>query len=224
MSNLNEPKKETVRITPLPPPTGVPAKKAETKETVRINLPNRPPPLGSVDASKIDPALSKPDRPLRREPASGGEAEIPPPPVLARPPGATSTDSPAFRPPPSPPAIPSAAPPLPAVPTVVRPPGSLPMSATPPSLGIETASPTDVPRQETAQVAAPPARKMTRTVRMAKTQPLMAMPLSAAQAAPVKVADSSPETIIDSIPTPFCWALLGVSAVTFLIQLWTYFS
>jgi len=65
---------------------------------------------------------------------------------------------------------------------------------------------------------------MTRTVRMAKTQPLMAMPLSAAQAAPVKVGDSPPEAIIDAIPTPFCWALLGVSAVTFLIQLWTYFS
>jgi hypothetical protein len=224
MSNLNEPKKETVRITPLPPPTGTPAEKAETKETVRINLPSRPPPLGSVDASKVEPARSQPDKLLRREPASGVQAEIPPPPVLARPPGATSTDSPAFRPPPSPPAIPSAAPPLPAVPTVVRPPGSPPVSATPPSLDIEPASPADVPRQETAHVAAPPARKMTRTVRMAKTQPLMAMPLSAAQAAPVKVADSSPEAIIDSIPTPFSWALLGVSAVTFLIQLWTYFS
>src|SRR6266581_8029632 len=223
MSNLNEPKKETVRITPLPPPTGTPAKKAET-ETVRINLPSRPPPLGSVDASKVEPARPKADRPLRSEPASGGEAEIPPPPVLARPPGATSTDSPAFRPPPSPPAIPSAAPPLPAVPTVVRPPGSTPVSATSPSPDIEPASPADVPRQETAHVAAPPARKLTRTVRMAKTQPLMAMPLSAAQAAPVKVADSSPEAITDSIPTAFCWALLGVSAVTFLIQLWTYFS
>ena len=78
-----------------------------------------------------------------------------------------------------------------------------------------------MPQQETARV---PTRKMTRTVRMAKTQPLMAMPLSAAQATPVKVADSPPEAIIDSIPTPFCWALLGVSAVTFLIQLWTYFS
>jgi len=65
---------------------------------------------------------------------------------------------------------------------------------------------------------------MTRTVRMAKTQPLMAMPLSAAQAAPLKVADSPPEAIIDSIPTPFCWALLGVSAGTLLIQLWTFFS
>ena len=223
MSNLNEPKKETVRITPLPPPTGTPAKKAETKETVRINLPSRPPPLGSTDASKVESARSKPDMPLWREPASGGEAEIPPPPVLARPPGAPSTDSPAFRPPPSP-AIPSAAPPLPAVPTVVRPPGPSPVSATPLSPDIEPASPADVPRQETGHVAAPPARKMTRTVRMAKTQPLMAMPLSAAQAAPVKVADSSAEAIIDSIPTPFCWALLSVSAVTFLIQLWTYFS
>jgi len=203
MSNQNEPKKETVRITPLPPPTGTPAKKAETKETVRINLPSRPPPLGS------------------REPASGGEVEMPPPPVLARPPGATSTDSPAFRPPPSPPAIPSAAPPLPAVPSAVRSPASSPVSATPPFLDIEPASPANVPQQETARV---PTRKMTRTVRMAKTQPLMAMPLSAAQAAPVKVADSPPEAIIDSIPTPFCWALLGVSAVTFLIQLWTYFS
>ena len=224
MSNLNEPKKETVRITPLPPPTGMPAKKAETKETIRINLPSRPPPLGSVDTSKVEPARPKPDRPLRHEPASGGEAEMPPSPVLARPPGATSTDSPAFRPPPSPPPIPSAAPPLPAVPTVVQPPGSPPVSATPPSLDIEPTSPANVPQQETARVAAPPARKMTRTVRMSKTQPLMAMPLSAAQAAPVKVADSPPEAIIDSIPTPFCWALLGVSDVTFLIQLWTYFS
>jgi len=221
MSNQNEPKKETVRITPLPPPTGTPAKKAETKETVRINLPSRPPPQGIVDASKVEPASPKPDSPLGREPASGGEVEIPPPPVFARPPGAKSTDSPAFRPPPSPPAIPSAAPPLPAVPTAVRSPAASPVSATPPSLDIKPASPANVPQQETARV---PTRKMTRTVRMSKTQPLMAMPLSAAQAAPVKVADSPPEAIIDSIPTPFCWALLGVSAVTFLIQLWTYFS
>jgi hypothetical protein len=44
MSEPNEPKKETVRIT-LPP--RAPAKPAEARETVRINLPPRPPSNGA---------------------------------------------------------------------------------------------------------------------------------------------------------------------------------
>jgi len=29
---------------------------------------------------------------------------------------------------------------------------------------------------------------------------------------------------IDQIPKPLCWALLGVSAATLIIQIWSYFS
>ena len=47
MAEMNEPKKETVRITLPPRPTGRPTVPVE-KDTVRINLPNRLPLFPSV--------------------------------------------------------------------------------------------------------------------------------------------------------------------------------
>jgi hypothetical protein len=43
MADSNEPKKETVRITVSPPPSSPAAGPAESRETVRIHLPTRPP-------------------------------------------------------------------------------------------------------------------------------------------------------------------------------------
>ncbi|CAA9218952.1 MAG: hypothetical protein AVDCRST_MAG42-477 [uncultured Chthoniobacterales bacterium] len=66
---------------------------------------------------------------------------------------------------------------------------------------------------------------------MAKTQPLMMAPGATAPVAPVTLASpisaapvASEPTGIDAIPRPLVWAVFGVSAVTFLIQIWNYFS
>ncbi len=42
--------------------------------------------------------------------------------------------------------------------------------------------------------------------------------------APLPVAVPAPAGLVESVPTSLCWALLGISALTLLIQLWTYFS
>ena len=38
------------------------------------------------------------------------------------------------------------------------------------------------------------------------------------------VANSPSQRLVQSVPVLFCWALLGISALSFLIQLWIYFS
>jgi hypothetical protein len=43
MTDSNEPKKETVRVTVSPPPSSAASGPAESRETVRIHLPTRPP-------------------------------------------------------------------------------------------------------------------------------------------------------------------------------------
>jgi hypothetical protein len=60
---------------------------------------------------------------------------------------------------------------------------------------------------------------------MTKTQPLIKAPQDERPVASVKVS-SAPSVVsaIDAVPLPILWALLGVSALTFLIQLWNYFS
>jgi hypothetical protein len=59
---------------------------------------------------------------------------------------------------------------------------------------------------------------------MAKTQPLIPAPPSPPQRAPITVLPKVDTAIIDSIPQPLCWALLALSAIVFIVQLWTYFS
>ena len=71
MADLNEPKKETVRITLPPRTTNRPTVPVE-KETARINLPNRPP---------APPPGAKPPGPVVRPPSAG--AVRPPPPSIA---------------------------------------------------------------------------------------------------------------------------------------------
>ncbi|MDQ6810240.1 MAG: hypothetical protein M3Z64_12580 [Verrucomicrobiota bacterium] len=61
---------------------------------------------------------------------------------------------------------------------------------------------------------------------MKKTQPLRTSLPPVIGASPIPIAASQTrvvETIGDSIPRSLCWALLAVSAVTFLIQIWHYF-
>lgn len=66
---------------------------------------------------------------------------------------------------------------------------------------------------------------------MAKTQPMMMVPEAKVPVAQVTVAASLPVATrvadpsgVDAIPRPLVWAVFGVSAVTFLIQIWNYFA
>jgi hypothetical protein len=56
---------------------------------------------------------------------------------------------------------------------------------------------------------------------MTKTQPLLVHPPPGVQTAPV-IITSKPLAPVDAIPRPLCWALLGISTVIFLIQIWNY--
>ena len=64
-------------------------------------------------------------------------------------------------------------------------------------------------------------------VEMKKTQPLIAMPQITPQnpsmaVTPIEKVEES--AMLDAIPMSICWALLGVSTVILIIQIWTYFS
>jgi hypothetical protein len=79
------------------------------------------------------------------------------------------------------------------------------------------------PKKETARITVlpdPPARP---GVQMKKTQPLIDVPAASAPETPLTVAPQ-PRITIQQIPKPLCWALLGVSAVILIIQIWSYFS
>ncbi len=65
---------------------------------------------------------------------------------------------------------------------------------------------------------------MKATVKLGTTQPLSAPPVGTIRQMPVKVAPVPPVALVESVPATFCWALLGVSALILLTQLWTYFS
>jgi hypothetical protein len=68
----------------------------------------------------------------------------------------------------------------------------------------------------------PPSRPLP-TIQMKKTQPLIAMPQIAPESASIPAALGE-ESAADIIPMSLCWVVLGVSAVTLVIQIWTYFS
>jgi hypothetical protein len=71
------------------------------------------------------------------------------------------------------------------------------------------------PKKETARVSAPGP-----SINMTKTQPLI-LPAAAVQPVPV-VLTSAPVDALDTIPRSFCWALLGIAVLIFLIQIWNY--
>ncbi len=85
------------------------------------------------------------------------------------------------------------------------------------------------PNKETARVPLmpePPAMPVP-AVEMKKTQPLIAMPHPAPQSTSIAVPTTEKaeeSAMLDAIPMSICWALLGVSTVILIIQIWTYFS
>ena len=209
MAEMKEPKKETVRIT-LPPrlPDEVTAEEAPAP---RINLPNRPP-----VRPPPPPIFGKPISPVEDEaiatPVAPSPSATPPRPV--RPP-----DAPPFSNPELNPALP-AEPPGSSIPSAIAPPGS--------SLGSQPALPEAEsrrtrpgPRKETARVASRES-PMKATVRLSSIQP-GAAPLAGVVRGPRGTEVTAP-ALLDVIPRSFCWALLGVSALSLLIQLWIYFS
>ena len=68
----------------------------------------------------------------------------------------------------------------------------------------------DVPKNETARISIFP-----------RPSPTIAPPINAAPPAPVLIA-SRPVVPLDAILRPLCWAVLGISALIFLIQIWNY--
>lgn len=180
---------------PVQPQTGNP-------ETVRIELPKRPPPAGAE--SKISPAKPPTFRPpsvptlTPKPPTAGLAPQIPKPANLPPPPTITSR--------PRPPADRAAA---------AAPPGTYPNSS------VQAG-----PKKETARIAILPTAASGRppTVNMTKTQPLRVTPPTSAPSLPVAINTASEPAAADSIPRTLCWAVLGISILTLLIQIWNYFS
>jgi hypothetical protein len=59
---------------------------------------------------------------------------------------------------------------------------------------------------------------------MTKTQPLLKTPVGESPNLPVNITATRTSGGIDAVPRPLLWALLAISLLTFLIQLWNYFT
>ena len=183
----------------------------QKKETVRIDL---PPLLQPPVANPPDPSTKSRETVRIQLPNRQLSVPLQPPtgPPLVSTPIDQDLPSPQFfQPPPpsspvSPPKQPTVSVPLPTpAPVPVTPAANLPSSG---------------PKKETARIARmpdPPLQPLP-TVQMKKTQPLIAMPLTAPQSPSISVAPAE-ESIM-----PLCWVLLGVSTVILIIQIWTYLS
>jgi hypothetical protein len=196
MADPKEPKKETVRIT-LPPGAGQPpATPAPEPDTVRINLPTRPPPQ-----PPSGPASTPPRPPLAQTPLPPPPAKrVDPPPLSRPPPGPLAGSGLASGGVPAPP----------------------PMPAPPTGPAAETVA--SSPKKETARIAGlPTVASKAPTVEMKKTQPLVTMPAARKATAPLSVTPTTAEPIANDVSMGLCWALLGVSAVILIIQIWNYF-
>ena len=77
------------------------------------------------------------------------------------------------------------------------------------------------PRKETVPIANSPIKA---AVKLSNVQPASVPLASAIRTAPPVVANLPPKGLGESVPAQLCWALLGISALTLLIQLWNYFS
>jgi hypothetical protein len=236
MADPNQPKKDTVRLTLAPrPDSSLAASRPARQETVRINLPSPPPARGVIhrQAGETEDGALRP-----------GMAKIPvlaPSPSLDRIP---SSIIPVRRPPMVPPTsisgensnsslrhsandIASTTPEPAIVPTIRASSTIEPTSLARihPDLPMRP-----VPKKETTRISrrSEPATTRLRLVEMSKTRPLLLRPnvppppvraLAAVTVAPAGTIDP-----FNSLPKSFCWGLFVISAVTCLIQIWSYFS
>jgi hypothetical protein len=168
------------------------------KETVQIT----PSPRTEDTTAKRPPAppIARPPAPIR-----------PPPAILPANPSAPSAG---LKPPDAPltPILKSPASP----PKAVSPsPGTVPVSR-----GLQVG-----PGKETVRVAPPMDSPMKATVKLTPIRPPGAPAAGGIRAAlPPSVANLPKPGLIEAVPTQFCWALLGASALLLFMQLWTYFS
>lgn len=250
MAHMNEPRRETVRITSPPPTTQRPIASVE-KEAPRINLPNQPPgvpesPAGVKPSSgaPLRPPLSVAPRPL--PPPEGSASVRPPgppsprpaaaPPGGVRPPPLIGTKAPAPPPgglasvsppsggprPPVPPGAKSPLPPAPVggkfpLPPAPKPP--FPAGGKPPeNRGVAQTG----QRNETGRIADTPMKAAVKLGVQPGTVPTVPVIWTASLAD--AVANPPAQGLVESVPRKLCWALLSVSTLTLLIQIWTYFS
>ena len=200
---MAEPKKETVRIAlPPRPDQAASAAGAVKRDTARIVLPSRSP---VTPIRRLPPKIT----PLpASETAAETESSVLPrrPPIISPSPSASS---PLLQPLPKPPGLENDEP---VRPVPVRDPGES-----------SAASVNRGPKKETARISVlpRPAAQAAPAVNMTKTQPLLLHPTPGVQPAPV-IITSKPLAQLDGISRPLCWALFGVSAFIFLIQIWNY--
>lgn len=198
---MAEPKKETVRIAlPARPESASPNPSVSKADTARIVLPSRTP---ITPVRRLPPGIT----PLPSSEFIGGTPNTLPrrPPVSP-----LASSSPLLQPLPKPPGIEK----NPAFPATIH--------SVPPRRD-ENAPVTPAanrgPKNETARISIlPHPHPVVPAVNMTKTQPLLIHPAGTVQPAPI-VITSKP---IAPIPRPLCWALLAISALIFLIQIWNY--
>jgi len=204
---MAESKKETVRI--ALPPRAAPKDGEQhggTKDTARIVLPSR---TAVIPPRRVPPTIA-PTTPAPEAASESPAISLRPPPI--------APPSPLLRPMPKPPGI-------------IHEPEEAASSIAP--LAAQTAeeihpdaSVQPGPKKETARITilpkpvAPPKP----AVNMTKTQPLIMRPVGSVPASPITVVTSRPVHGLDLVPRSFCWGLLGISALTLLIQIWNYFS
>lgn len=201
---MAEPKKETVRIAlpPRPEQTSA-APNVEKRDTARIVLPTRTPPVTPI--RRVPPKIT---------PLPSPEATTEAPTIFPRrPPVSPPGSSPLLQPLPKPPGGETQAEPG----AGIRPmPPVREENGTAPSVNRG-------PKKETARISILPRPTPTAApaVNMTKTQPLLIHPTGTTPVAPV-VITSKPIVRPDAIPRSLAWGLLAVSALIFLIQIWNY--
>ena len=217
---MAEPKKETVRIAlPQRPAIATAAPPGAKRDTARIVLPSRTP---AIPPRRPPPAVTP--SPVTTD----GAANETPLVALRRPPvlpPQTPASSPILQPLPKPPGN-GAAPDL-AEAEATSDATAAATAAAPATFENHIGIPVERgPKKETARISILPRPPVAPrpAVNMTKTQPLIMHPSGIAPGAPVIVATSKASDAFDSIPRPFCWGLLGISALILLIQIWNYFS
>jgi hypothetical protein len=209
MSDPREPKKETVRITlPRPSKPAGDSNVSSGSDTVRINLPHRPPSISSSSA------LRPPSAPPVAHALGNKTGPVRPPPFV--PPAKLSPGS-------------SAAPPVPVFqpqPPVLGATAAATAAAIDP-LAAPTVAPAG-PKKETARITIlpdPPA-KPSGSVQMKKTQPLINLPDASIRPPMLNVAPLAGNEAENDygVPMSLCWTVLGASALILLIQIWNYFA
>ena len=203
---MAEPKKETVRIAlpPRPEQAVAAASNIAKRDTARIVLPSRTP---VSPIRRLPPAIT---------PLPGSESPIDAPNLMQKwpplTPAVSSLASPLLQPLPKPPG------------TEKSGEGRDAVRPGPPIRDENATAAYSIDRglkKETARISILPRPAVPApAINMTKTQPLFITP-SAAVPAPV-IITSKPVAPVDAIPRSLAWALLAISAVIFLIQIWNY--